>query len=398
MATLRGRHTRSAPAETPQEPPVSELDDLVPATRRRVRALLGRLTEHERAPQRRPGLPVERPVRGVESVIGDCGLYEDGRRVPGRLTLPRARAASRRTDGFVWIGMQNPTEDEVMTVAREFDLPALAVDDAVRAHQRPKLETYGDIVFAVLKPVRYVDSHEVVDVAEIAVFLGPGFAITVRHGQSDALRRVRQELDGPSPEALALGPTAVLYRAADLVVDGYEEAIVHITGDVDEIESQVFTGDDEDHAERIYKLKREVAEFRRAVLPLATPVSRLADGAVTGVDPASAPWFRDVNDHLLRASDAIEGLDRLLTDVLQANLARVGVRQNAIAVRQNEDMRKISAWAAIALVPTAIAGIYGMNFDTMPELRWRYGYFVVLGVIAGVCLVLHRLFRRNGWL
>ncbi|HEY7718910.1 MAG TPA: magnesium and cobalt transport protein CorA, partial [Pedococcus sp.] len=199
-------------------------------------------------------------------------------------------------------------------------------------------------------------------------------------------------------EALALGPTAVLYRAADLVVDGYEEAIVHITGDVDEIESQVFTGDDEDHAERIYKLKREVAEFRRAVLPLATPVSRLADGAVSGVDPASAPWFRDVNDHLLRASDAIEGLDRLLTDVLQANLARVGVRQNAIAVRQNEDMRKISAWAAIALVPTAIAGIYGMNFDTMPELRWRYGYFVVLGVIAGVCLVLHRLFRRNGWL
>ena len=190
----------------------------------------------------------------------------------------------------------------------------------------------------------------------------------------------------------------MLYRAADLVVDGYEDAIVSITEDVDEIESQVFSGDDQDHAERIYKLKREIAEFRRAVLPLATPLHRLAEDSVPVIDKEAAPYFRDVHDHALRAADAIEGHDRLLSDVLQANLARVGVRQSQIAVRQNEDMRRISAWAAIALAPTAIAGIYGMNFDFMPELTWRFGYFLVLGIIVSVCLSLYLLFRRSGWL
>ena len=378
---------------------MSELEHVLPAARRRVRDLLARWSEAV-APDDAPilrGAPRE-SVRGVESVIGDCGLYEDGRRVPGRLTLPRALAASRRTHGFVWIGLQNPTEEELTTVARQFELPPLAVEDAIKAHQRPKLESYGDIVFAVLKPVRYVDRHEVVDVAEVAVFLGPGFVITVRHGESDVLRRVRAELDGDSPSLLRHGPTAVLYRAADLVVDGYEQAIACITVDIDDIESQVFDGRNEDHAERIYKLKREVAEFRRAVQPLAGPLGTLAAGTVEGVDTATGTYFRDVHDHVLRAADAIDGFDRLLTDVLQANLARVGVRQNAIAVRQNEDMRKISAWAAIALVPTAIAGIYGMNFDNMPELRWEYGYFLIIGIILTACLVLHRLFRRNGWL
>ena len=331
-------------------------------------------------------------------MIGDCGVYEDGRRRPGRVPLDQAGEAARTTSGFVWIGLQQPTAQEIAAVADEFGLPSLAVEDAVTAHQRPKLEVYDGVVFVVLKPVRYVDHEEVVDVTEIALFLGLNFVVTVRHGHSDVLGRVRAELDRGETQLLGRGPTAVLYRAADLVVDGYEEAIVSITEDVDEIESQVFSGDDQDHAERIYKLKREIAEFRRAVLPLAAPLHRLAEESVPVVDKEAAPYFRDVHDHALRAADAIEGHDRLLSDVLQANLARVGVRQSQIAVRQNEDMRRISAWAAIALAPTAIAGIYGMNFDFMPELTWRYGYFVVLGIIVTVCLSLYLLFRRSGWL
>jgi magnesium transporter len=338
-----------------------------------------------------------RPVTD-EGLVGDIGLYERGRRQPGGLPLQRAAEAARGTEGFVWVGLQEPSLGEVEAIAGQFDLPALAVEDAVKAHQRPKLEVYDDILFAVIKPVRYVDSDEVVDVAEIAIFVGPRFVVSVTHGEADVLGQVRREIDAGRSELADLGSAGVLYRTADHVVDGYEEAIAGITLDVDEIESQVFSGADEDHTERIYKLKREVAEFRRAALPLDAPLKALSDGNVAGPPASSRPYFRDVHDHLLRARDAIEAIDRLLTDILQANLARVGVRQNAIAVRQNEDMRKISAWAAIALVPTAIAGIYGMNFDNMPELRWRYGYFAVLAVISTVCVVLHRLFKRNGWL
>ncbi len=331
-------------------------------------------------------------------MIADCALYEPAGRRPRQVPLDQAADVARASDGFVWIGLQRPTAEQFAAVADAFALPALAVEDAVRAHQRPKLEKYDDVVFVVLKPVHYVDSEEVVDVSEIAVFLGRDFAITVQHGESQVLAEVRRELDHAEPDLLAHGPGAVLYRAADLIVDGYEDVAANIEVDVEDIEAQVFGGDDRDHAERIYKLKREVLEFRRAVVPLAVPLQRLAEGDVPGIQTTLAPFFRDVYDHVLRASDAIEGHDRMLTDVLSADLAQVSVRQNRAAVRQNEDMRKISAWAAIALVPTAIAGIYGMNFDNMPELRWKYGYFLVLGVIISVCVGLHRLFRRNGWL
>ena len=348
----------------------------------------------------------EVPGHSPDAVVGDCGLYEGGGRQPGRVPLHQAGDVAKETSGFVWIGLQQPTSEDIAAVAREFGLPALAVEDAVKAHQRPKVEVHDGVVFVVLKPIHYVDHEEVVDITEIAIFLGQNFVVTVRHGHSDMLRQVRAELDGDDPELLRHGPTAVLYRTADLVVDGYEEAIEYINDDVDEIETQVFgSAGGEDHSERIYKLKREIAEFRRAVFPLVTALSRLADNAVPGIDPGAAPYFRDVHDHALRAADAIEGHDRLLSDVLQADLARVGarqsqiaIRQNEIAVRQNEDMRKISAWAAMALVPTAVAGIYGMNFQNMPELRWKYGYFLAVGAIATACLVLYRLFRRNGWL
>lgn len=358
------------------------------------------------APQRWPFAPMpvpdladeHEPVHDVERVIGDCALYEDGRRRPGRVPLLEAGALARDTAGFVWVGLQQPTAQDIAEVAAQFALPALAVEDAVKAHQRPKLDVYDDVVFVVLKPVLYIDHEEVVEVSEFALFLGPGFVVTVRHGDSPVLGMVRDELDHAGSELLAHGPTAVLYRTADLIVDGYEVALELINEDVDDIESRVFSGDEDDHAQRIYTLKREIAEFRRAVIPFATPLERLAEGAVPGIDPSAAPYFRDVHDHLLRAAEAIEGHDRLLSDVLQAALARLGVRHSQIAVRQNEDMRKISAWAAIALAPTAIAGVYGMNFENMPELTWEYGYFLVVGLIAGVCLGLHRLFRSKGWL
>ena len=375
----------------------------------RVRALLprrvSRVAYESPAEAAGPEAHVAGRAPDLSEVIGDCGVYEFGQRRPGKVPLQEAHEAARSTSGFVWIGLQEATPEQIAVVAEEFQLPPLAVEDAVKAHQRSKLETYDDVLFLVLKPVRYVDHDEVVEIAEIAMFLGPNFVVTVRHGESDVLHRVRAELDAGDSEPLKHGTTGLLYRTADLVVDGYEETIRSIDEDVDEIESQVFSAGTDDHTERIYKLKREVAEFRRAVLPLVTALQRLAHNAVPGIEADAAPYFRDVYDHLQRAADAIEGHDRLLSDILQADLSRVSarqseiaVRQNEIAVRQNEDMRKISAWAAIALVPTAIAGVYGMNFDNMPELHWRYGYFIALGVIAGACLALYRLFRKNGWL
>ena len=367
----------------------------------RTRRLLRRATGTGGAgPSRPEPTGDDTDQRGIDAVIGDCGVYQNGHRLPGRIPLDRAAEAARGTQGFVWIGLQQPTAEDIATVADEFGLPSLAVEDAVKAHQRPKLDVYDDVVFVVLKPVRYVDHEEVVDVSEIALFLGPDFVVTVRHGHSDVLGRVRAELDRGGSEVASHGPTAVLYRTADLVVDGYEEAIASITEDVDEIESQVFGGDEEDHAERIYKLKREVAEFRRAVLPLAQPLHWLAEGTVPFVDKAVAPYFRDVHDHLLKMIPRLETFSDLLTSILSANLTKV-------TVRQNEDMRRISAWVAIAAVPTMIAGIYGMNFEHMPELsasihlgngELQYGYFLVLGVMAGACIGLYRAFKRSGWL
>lgn len=335
----------------------------------------------------------------VEKVIGDCAVYEKGLRSSARMPLAQAAEAAKATSGFVWIGLQKPTEDDLNEVATEFDLPALAVEDAILAHQRPKLEVYEDVVFVVLRPVSYIDSEELVSVEEIALFLGEHFVVSVRHGPTDMLTRVRRELDsGRLPSGLT-GPTAVLHRVADLIVDQYSEVAKAIDDDVAEIEAQVFGEREGDHAERIYKLKREVLEFRRAVLPLIDPLYRLMTGSsVPNIDPLAQQFFRDVHDHLLRAADEIERHDRLLSDILQANVARVSVGQNKVSVRQNEDMRRISAWAAIALVPTAVAGIYGMNFANMPELKWHYGYFAILGVIGCACFTLYLAFKRNGWL
>jgi magnesium transporter len=294
---------------------------------------------------------------------------------------------------LVWVALENPSPGDMVDVTAEFGLPDFAVAEAVRAHQRPKLEKHGEVASVVLKPVHYVDSHEVVEVTEITLFLGPQFVVTVRHGESDVLRRVIEEMDDPAP--VPEGPFEVLARVSAVVVEGYEMALEGLNVDVDEIEEAVFAPGEADHSERIYKLKREVAEFRRAIAPLVRVLERLGEDCP---DASLAGTFHSLHNHLFRVVDLLEGIDRLLSDVLQANVARVTAIQSSIALQQNEDMRKISAWAAIALVPTAVAGIYGMNFEHMPELKWHFGYPLAIAVIVIVCSLLYRTFRRNDWL
>ena len=323
-------------------------------------------------------------------MIVDCAVYEGGRRRDGALPVHEAMEACREPGAFTWIGLYEPTEEEFDSIRREFDLHELAVEDAIHAHQRPKLEVYGDMVFIVLKTARYIDPEEVVRLGEILIFLGHDYIITVRHGEASELKDVRHRLE-EDPELLAHGPGAVLHSIVDKVVDDYKPALNGLGEDIDEIENQVFSGERDNPAERIYKLKREVLEFSHAVGPLVDPVDRLAQGRYEVIHPKVRTYFRDVNDHLLRAHEQLEGYRDLLTSVLSANLAQV-------TVRQNEDVRRISAIVAILAVPTAIAGLYGMNFEHMPELGWTFGYPLVLGVMATICFTLYRYFKRVGWL
>lgn len=334
--------------------------------------------------------------RAGKPLIVSCGLYKDGRKLAEVHDIPASLSMARAEGGFVWIGLWEPTEAEFADIAAKFELPALAVEDAIAAHQRPKLERYDDLAFAVVKPVQYLDG-EMVEVSELAVFLGPNFVITVRHGRTDIPATARAALEA-DPEVLADGPVAVLHKLLDLTVDQYLEALPAIEVDIDEIEEQVFGGDSSDHSERIYRLKRQMLDFRRAAVPLVSALASLAEDDHPELDVDATRLFRDVYDHGLRVSDSIESFNTMLTDILQADLAQVSVRQNEAAARQNEDMRKISAWAAIGLVPTAIAGIYGMNFENIPELHWQYGYFGVIGLIGTSCVTLYVTFRRNGWL
>jgi magnesium transporter len=324
-------------------------------------------------------------------VIVDCAIYEDGMRRTGDLPLgDAARAASDAHPGFVWLGVYEPTAEEFDAIRREFDLHELAVEDAVKAHQRPKLELYGDPLFVVLKTVRYLDSEEVIETGQIMLFVNPGFIITVRHGAGSDLHAVREQVE-QRPDLLRCGPASVLHAVIDRVVDDYEPAAAGLENDIQEVEQELFADVQQNPAQRIYHLEREVLEFQRAVAPLDAPVDGLARGRLDLVSPELRTYFRDVHDHILRVTSRVEGFRSLLSSALQANLTQVTVRQNA-------DMRRISAWVAILAVPTMIAGVYGMNFEHMPELKWRFGYPAVLVVIVIVCFVLYRRFRRTGWL
>jgi magnesium transporter len=324
-------------------------------------------------------------------VIVDCAVYDRGKRRAGDLPLEQSYAACREDGAFAWIGLFEPTEEEFESVRREFDLHELAVEDAIKAHQRPKLEVYDDMVFIVLKTARYADPEEVVQFGEIQLFLGKDYVITVRHGAASDLHGVRLEIE-QRPDRLEHGPGAVLHAIMDRVVDDYSPALEGLEHDIEEVEEEVFsTGRRSNPAERIYKLKREVVEFHRAVAPLVEPVYHLAEGRHELVHPEVRHYFRDVNDHLRRADEQLATYRELLTAILQANLTQVTVRQNA-------DMRRISAVVAILAVPTAIAGIYGMNFEHMPELTWTYGYPLVVGVMVLICSSLFWYFRRIHWL
>jgi magnesium transporter len=323
-------------------------------------------------------------------VIVDCAIYEEGRRRDGSVDLHDAYGACRRDGKFAWIGLYEPTEEEFDSLRREFDLHPLAVEDAIHAHQRPKLEVFEDTVFIVLKTARYVDSEEVVQFGEILIFLGHDYILTVRHGEASALKQVRESLES-DPELLKHGPGAVLHAIVDRVVDDYSPALDGLGVDIEEVENEVFSAGRSNPAERIYRLKREVLEFNRAAAPLVEPIDRLAKGHYEVVHPEVRAYFRDVNDHLIRVHEQLESYRDLLTSILHANLAQ-------ITVRQNDDVRRISAIVAILAVPTGLAGIYGMNFEHMPELGWTFGYPLVIVVMLTICTLLYRFFRRAGWL
>ena len=323
-------------------------------------------------------------------MIVDCAVYENGVRRRGDLAVADALEASREAGNFVWIGLHEPTADEFEAVKDEFELHELAVEDAIKAHQRPKIEVYDDMIFVVLKTAWYEEDVEEVHLGDILLFLGDSYVVTVRHGRASGLAEVRRRLEG-DPALLRCGPGAVLYAILDRIVDDYKPVINGLENDISEVEGEVFSAARTNPAERIYFLKREALEFHQAVAPLITPVDRLARGGYDHIHEDIRPYFRDIHDHLLRTVDTLVGFRDLLTSVLDANLTQVNVRQN-------EDMRKISAWVAILAVPTMIAGVYGMNFEHMPEIKYRYGYYVILGVMFVACGTLYRQFKKSGWL
>jgi len=326
-------------------------------------------------------------------VIVDNALYRQGVRVDcGTATSDLSGVRNRATDpgDFVWVGLHEPTKHELDTVAQLYDLHPLAVEDALLAHQRPKLERYDDSLFLSLKTLWYVDENDAVETGEINMFIGDDFVVTVRHGAGGALHDARVSLEGMQ-NVLAHGPSAVVYAVCDQVVDVYEDVAKELVIDVDEVEASVFGTERTNDSARIYVLKRELAEMRRAVQPLRDPVNRFATGAVRGVDSDAAPYFRDVADHLNRVAETMEDLETLLTAAFQAHLAQ-------ISIQQNDDMRKISAAVGLVAAPTLVAGIYGMNFTHMPELAWHLGYPLSLLLMAGSSLAIWIVARRSGWL
>jgi magnesium transporter len=344
-------------------------------------------------------------------VIVDQAVYRDGKRQPCADLSAELEQLADVPDGFLWIGLKDPTDAEFDLVKDELGLHPLAIEDAVTGNQRAKMEVYDGSLFVVLKPLRYIEESSQVETGEVMLFVGQHFVVTVRRGEANPLTEVRRRLEA-NAEHLAYGPAAVLHAVMDDVVDHYGAIDDEIAQDLEQMEESVFAGEVEveasalgegrpqqvtgrrqggHEARRIYLLKREVLEFRRAAVPLKDAMLRLHQHPTPNVPDEARPFFRDVADHLLRVIDHIESYDRLLSDILSAHLTRV-------SVQQNDDMRRISAWAAIGVAATLIAGIYGMNFHNMPELKWTFGYPMALGLMLVVSAVLYRLFKKSGWL
>jgi magnesium transporter len=305
---------------------------------------------------------------------------------------------------MAWIGLYRPEEREVASLASEFQLHPLAVEDAIVAHQRPKLERYGETLFVVLRPARYVDETEEVEFGEVHVFVGPDFVLTVRHSEAPDFGAVRRRLES-QPDLLRHGPESVLYALLDRVVDGYYPVVDGLGNDIDEIEVEVFSGDPR-VSRRIYELSREVAEFQRATGPLTQMLAALTAGwDKYGIDQELQRYLRDVEDHLTQIIERVDEFRQLLRDMLTVNATLVAQQQNEEMKNlaeasniQNEEVKKISAWAAILFAPTLIGTVYGMNFENMPELDWAHGYPLALVLMAITCATLYAVFKRRGWL
>ncbi|MFJ1866025.1 magnesium and cobalt transport protein CorA [Streptomyces sp. NPDC088097] len=341
---------------------------------------------------------------GHRSVI-DSAVYRDGRRVASPATLADTfRQLREQRGGMAWIGLHRPTQAELHSLAAEFNLHPLSIEDALEAHQRPKLERYGDTLFVVLRAARYLDAPEEVDFGELHVFVGPDFLITVRHGAAPDLSAVRRRME-ETPDLLSLGPEAALYAILDAVVDGYAPVVAGVQNDMDEIETEVFRGDPE-VSRRIYELSREMVEFQRATRPLVGMLHALMAGfAKYGTDEELQRYLRDVADHVTHTSERVDGFRQALTDILTVNATLVSQQQNAemralaeAGFEQNEEIKKISSWAAILFAPTLVGTIYGMNFETMPELRWAAGYPFAILLMAIVCVSLYVIFKKRDWL
>jgi magnesium transporter len=325
-------------------------------------------------------------------MIANSAVYRDGGRLRVDIDpddLEGIREALQPGD-FASIGLNEPGEHEMGRVAKIFGLHRLAVEDSLHPVQRPKLEKYGDMTFLVLKTLWYDEDSDTVHSGQVALFMGQDYVLTVRHGAEFELASVRDDLEKQA-DVLAQGPPAVVYAVCDRVVDVYEKVVSELEADADDVEAAVFSPDREHPSQRIYQLNRELTTMRRAVNPLHAPMQEFAQARIGGVSAEVTPFFRDVADHLARVGDAIDALDNLLSSAFDANLSRVGVQQN-------DDMRRMSAWAAIAAVITVFAGIYGMNFVNMPELKWSFGYLGAVLLMAGSSVLLYRKFKKSGWL
>lgn len=337
----------------------------------------------------------------VEQAIVDCAVYLDGDRLAGGQAYDTALETVRRLNAegrhaFVWLELREPTEHQMASVAATFDLHPIAVEDAVHAQQRPKVDRYDDTLFVVVKTVNYVPheslakARRIAETGEIMVFVGADFVVTVRHGDHSGLAGLRHELEHQGFH-LKLGPFAVLQAIIDHAVEHYLKSIRPLERDIDDVEEQTFSPTRTTEIEQIYLLKRDVIELRRAIGPLGNALQEITTQHADLLPEEVQMYMGDVAEQQTQAAEQIISYDDMLSDLVAAALANAGLQQNA-------DMRKISAWVAIIAVPTAIAGIYGMNFDDMPELAWRWGYPVVLGLMVTVCGTIYLAFRRNHWL
>jgi magnesium transporter len=350
-------------------------------------------------------------------MILDSAIYVDGRRAVEPGSLQETLEACRAQHGLAWIVLYEPTEEELSSVADEFGLHPLAVANAIKPHQRSKLERYGETLFVVLRPARYIDESETVEFGEIHAFVGPDFVVTVLHGRASTLDRVRKRLES-MPELLRRGPEAILYAIMDQVVDDYAPVVAGLENDIDEIETEVFGGN-AGVSRRIYELSREVIGFQRGTAPLSGMLSNLIEDSAERFDPEVSRYLRDVQDHAIRTIEKAAGFRELLNSILSVNLTLVGLQQNEevkalyeasieqneevkalseASIKQNDQVKKISAWAAILFAPTLVGTVYGMNFDYMPELHWTLGYpFALMLMLAG-SISLYLVFKRRGWL